>query len=173
MCVCVCGYVFVDSCIFVFFNWVERWSVNCSHSMWVGVRILRCSESPDCILVQDLSLLVQLLSLLLIISAEVTRAQLGFTMKVISLQTKFYYCQSSNQLRYSYHLHFRHLSTMGSRVCYSCCQCEKHQEECLPSTMKPSYETPALANGSYNQEDLIGADSQIPLAFGLNLVNQI
>lgn len=139
MCVCVCGYVFVDSCIFVFFSWVERWSVNWSHSMWVGVRILRCSESPDCILVQDLSVLVQLLSLLLIISAEVTTAQLGFTMKVISLQTKFYYCQSSNQLTYSYHLHFRHLSTMGSmgsRVCYSCCQCEEQKEECHWSTMK-------------------------------------
>lgn len=29
-----------------------------------------------------------------------------------------------------------------------------------------------LINGSYNQDNLIGADSQIPLACGLNVVNQ-
>ena len=46
------------------------------------------------------------------------------------------------------------------------------EEICLGPLLQPSYETQTLASGSYNQEELIETDSLIPLAFGLNLVNQ-
>ena len=46
------------------------------------------------------------------------------------------------------------------------------EEICFAPLLKLSYEKQTLANGSCNQEDLIRTDSLIPLAFGLNLVNQ-
>jgi len=46
------------------------------------------------------------------------------------------------------------------------------EEICFAPLLKLSYEKQTLANGSYNQEDLIRTDSLILLAFGLNLVNQ-